>query len=64
MKERRVIIDKLRLKQYYNNGISKNHKSYKRKSRQNNTKTVTNEKDKEILMKDILYISRRKAENY
>ena len=36
------IIDELRLKQY-NNGISKNHKSFTKNSQQYNSKTVTND---------------------
>ena len=49
--ERQEIIDGLRLKQQYKNGISKNN--YSKNSQQNDSEKATNENDKEIPKKII-----------
>ena len=48
LEKRQEIIDDSRLKQYCNNGISKNHKSFKKFPQKIDSETVTKENDKEM----------------
>ena len=70
LEERQGINDKLRLKQF-NNGITKNHKSFKKLTTSisetvtsDNDKGISKEIHKEIYIYIYIYISRRKPKKY